>query len=370
MFKEFFKIDWILVAAVLLILGIGVLTLYSLSLADPENLGNIFKKQLVFAGIGLVIMFVLSFANYHYFIAYSKWIYFGTLFILLAVAIWSVPTRGTAGWIGWGTFKFQPVEIAKLALIIFLASFISKKKNELTENVRVIASLVMTFILVFLVLKQPDLGSAIILIGIWIGMILVSGINRKTLIILCSTGAIIVGSSWFFLAGYQKARIMNLFQPENDPKGSGYNVIQSIVAVGSGGITGKGIGHGSQSQLNFLPEKHTDFIFAVTAEELGMMGALFIISLYGLILYRAKTIAQFSEDNFGYLLVSGVMVMLFLQFVINVGMNIGIIPVTGITLPFLSYGGSSLVSFLAAVGIILNVGKRQNISAHKSVQSY
>lgn len=354
----------------LLILGIGIITLYSLSLADPEVLGNIFKKQLIFAVIGLAVMFFLSMANYHYFISYSKWIYFGTLVVLLAVALWSAPTRGTAGWIGWGAFKFQPVEIAKLSLIIFLASFIAKKKNELTENVRVIASLIMTAILVFLVLKQPDLGSAIILIGIWIGMILVSGISRKTIIILGSIGLLVVGSSWFFLAGYQKARIMNLFHPENDPKGTGYNVIQSIVAVGSGGMTGKGIGHGSQSQLNFLPEKHTDFIFAVTAEELGLMGAFFILALYALILFRMKKIAQFSENNFGYMLSSGVMIMLFLQLVINVGMNIGIVPVTGITLPLLSYGGSSLVSFLAAMGIILNVGKRQNISAHRSVQSY
>lgn len=362
--------DWVIVAAVLLILGIGILTLYSLSLADPENLGNIFQKQLIFAVVGLAVMFFLSFANYHYFIAYSKWIYFATILVLLIVALWSTPTRGTAGWIGWGVFKFQPVEMTKLALIVFLASFISKKKNELTENVRVVASLVMTSILVFLVLKQPDLGSAIILIGIWIGMILVSGINRKTLLVLGAIGVLVIGSSWFFLAEYQKARVLNLFQPESDPQGTGYNVIQAIVAVGSGGFAGKGIGHGSQSQLNFLPEKHTDFIFAVTAEELGITGILFILALYGLIMYRIKKIAQFSEDNFGYLLASGVMVMLFLQLAINVGMNIGIMPVTGITLPLLSYGGSSLVSFLASVGIVLNISKRQNVSAHRSVQSY
>lgn len=370
MLKEFFKIDWIIVVAVFLILGIGILTLYSLSLADPEDLGSIFQKQLIFAVIGVTIMFFLSFTNYHYFIAYSKWIYFGTLLVLLAVVFWSTPTRGTAGWIGWGSFKFQPVEMAKLSLIIFLASFIAKKKNELTENVRVIASFVMTTFLIYLVLKQPDLGSALILIGIWLGIILVSGINRKTLLILGSVGVVILGASWFLLAPYQKDRVLNLFQPENDPQGSGYNVIQSIVAVGSGGLTGKGVGHGTQSQLNFLPEKHTDFIFAVTAEELGIAGSLLIIALYGLIMYRIKKIAQFSEDNFGYLLSAGVMIMLFLQIVVNVGMNIGIMPVTGITLPLLSYGGSSLLSFLASVGIILNIGKRQNITEHKSIRSY
>lgn len=370
MLSKIFKIDWILIVAVLLILGVGILILYSLSLADPEHLGNIFVKQSIFVGLGILVMFFFAFADYHYLISYSKWIYFFTLFVLLVVMVWGATTRGTAGWIGVGVFKFQPVEIAKLSLIIFLASFISKKKNELKESTRVIASFVMTGAMVFLVLKQPDLGSALVLVGIWLGMILVSGINRKILLVMMISGILIVGSSWFFLAGYQKARIMNLFQPENDPRGTGYNVIQSIVAVGSGGITGKGVGHGSQSQLNFLPEKHTDFIFAVAAEELGLAGAFFILGLYGLILYRLKMIAQFSQDNFGYLLVSGVMVMLFLQLTINIGMNIGIVPVTGITLPLLSYGGSSLISFLASIGIVLNVCKKQDMSGHKSVHSY
>jgi len=370
MLSKIFKIDWILIVAVLLILGVGILILYSLSLADPERLGSIFVKQLIFIGLGIVVMFFLAFADYHYFISYSKWIYFFTLFVLLVAVLWGATTRGTAGWIGWDVFKFQPVEIAKLSLIIFLASFISKKKNELKESTRIIASFILTAIMVFLVLKQPDLGSALILIGIWLGMILVSGINRKTLLIMGAIGVLVVGSSWFLLASYQKDRILNLVSPENDPKGSGYNVIQSIVAVGSGGLAGKGVGHGSQSQLNFLPEKHTDFIFAVTVEELGLAGAFFILGLYGLILYRLKMIAQFSADNFGYLLVSGVMVMLFLQLTINIGMNIGLVPVTGITLPLLSYGGSSLLSFLASIGIVLNVCKKQDMSEHQSIRSY
>jgi rod shape determining protein RodA len=168
-----------------------------------------------------------------------------------------------------------------------------------------------------------------------------------------------VSSSWFFLKDYQKDRIKNVLNPYNDPKGSGYNVIQSMVAVGSGGIFGKGLGHGSQSQLNFLPEKHTDFIFAVVAEELGFVGVFFVFSLFIILFYRIKETARLARDNLGYLLAVGVIAMLFLQILVNIGMNIGILPITGVPLPFLSYGGSSIVTTLAAIGIVQSVFLRK-----------
>ncbi len=267
--------------------------------------------------------------------------------------------RGTAGWLHFGFFQVQPVEMAKLTLIIFLASFISKKKTELGEIVRIIVSFVLVFVLVVLVLKQPDLGSALVLSGIWAGMLFVSGIRIKHLILLLVVGMTVIGSSWFFLAPYQKDRVLTVLEPQADPKGSGYNVMQAIVAVGSGGLNGKGIGHGSQSQLNFLPEKHTDFIFSVIAEELGLFGSFLVLFLYGVILYRLKCIALSSQDNFGYLLTVGVMIMLFVQMLVNIGMNIGILPVTGIPLPLLSYGGSSLVTVLAALGLVSGVYMRR-----------
>jgi len=191
-------------------------------------------------------------------------------------------------------------------------------------------------------------------------MLSVSGINRKNMLVLMIIGAIAFSSGWFLLKDYQKSRIKNFITPYEDPQGSGYNVIQSIVAVGSGGVWGKGLGHGSQSQLNFLPEKRTDFIFAVIAEELGLVGSGIVLVLFGVLFYRMREVARLSRDNFGYLLAVGVMVMFFVQIFVNIGMNVGISPVAGVPLPLLSYGGSSMVSALAGLGIIQSIYLRRS----------
>jgi len=356
--KNLFKLDWIILTAVALLLLVGLLALYSLSFdGNSLNLTN-FKKQLISLAIGMGALFFFAFYDYRAFNSNSTRLYFGVLFILFAVVMWGKTVRGTTGWIGLGTFHFQPVELAKLILIIFLASFLSKKKTQLNVPVRIIASVVLTFIPVFLILKQPDFGSSAIVVGVWGAMLLVSGIDKKSMAALFLMGLLVSTSGWFLLRDYQKERLVNFVKPYNDPKGSGYNVIQSMVAVGSGGITGKGLGHGSQSQLNFLPEKHTDFIFAVIAEELGFIGSIVIFLLFGALFYRMKEIAGKARDNFGYLLSTGIMVMFFLQMLINIGMNIGVMPVTGVPLPFLSYGGSSLVIVLASVGILESVHLR------------
>lgn len=337
--------------------------LYSISMATQNEGGlGVFWRQLIFIVIGLVVMFAFSKIGYQTLKARATAIYFFTLIILLIVLIFGRTIRGTAGWIGVGSFHIQPVEIAKLSLIIFLASFISQKKMELEETGRLIASLVLSGVMIFLVIKQPDFGSAMVLIGIWLGTTLVSGISRKKIILMILLGISISFVGWFKLEPYQKDRVLSLVHPENiDPRGAGYNVIQSMIAVGSGGLTGKGIGHGSQSQLNFLPEKHTDFIFASIAEELGLFGSLLVLGLYLLIFYRMRIIAINAPDNFSYLVAVGIMVMFFVQILENIGMNIGVMPVTGIPLPFLSYGGSSLITVLASIGIL------NNIHSHKEM---
>ncbi|PIX90419.1 MAG: rod shape-determining protein RodA [Candidatus Moranbacteria bacterium CG_4_10_14_3_um_filter_45_9] len=355
-FRFFFKFDFVLVAVTLLLLGVSLLTLYSLSVASGVDY---FLKQTVFAIFGLVSMFLVGFLDYRHIQKYSTALYFLTIFILSLVLLFGTTVRGTAGWLSFGVFQIQPVEIAKVTLIIFLASFISKKKSELGEWARVIASLVLSAVLIFLVLKQPDLGSSLVLVAIWIGMILASGLRMKHLLVLSLLGATLLFGSWFTLEGYQKDRIDTFIHPESDPRGSGYNVLQAIVAVGSGGISGKGIGHGSQSQLNFLPEKHTDFIFSVVAEELGLIGAFFVMSLYLTLLYRVKRIGDTASDNFGYLVAVGTLVMFFSQIAINIGMNIGLLPVTGLPAPLLSYGGSSLLSTLFSIGLLLNIYHRK-----------
>jgi len=356
MFRTFFKFDWILVAVTVLLLGVSLLTLSSLSVA-----GNVdyFLKQLIFVLLGLGIMLFTAFLDYRHIEKYSTALYFITAIILFSVLLFGASVRGTAGWLSFGVFQVQPVEVAKVTLIIFLASFISKKKSELGEWTRVIASLILSAVLIFLVLRQPDLGSSLVLAAIWGGMLFASGLRAKHLITLFLLGAVLVSSGWFALADYQKERINTFIHPESDPRGSGYNVLQAIVAVGSGGISGKGIGHGSQSQLNFLPEKHTDFIFAVIAEELGLTGAFFVIGLYLVLLYRIKRIGDTAGDNFGYLVAVGVLVMFFSHIAINIGMNIGLLPVTGLPAPLLSYGGSSLFSMLFSLGLLLSIYQRK-----------
>jgi rod shape determining protein RodA len=361
MFNKFLKIDWVILFSTLLLLGVGLAVLYSITLNMPPEGGlSIFWRQVIFTVFGIAAMFFFAFTDYQTLKSKSTPIYFATLIGLVLVLLFGTTIRGTSGWIGVGIFHIQLVEIAKLTLIIFLASFISQKKMELGETGRLVASLILCGIVILLVIKQPDFGSAMVLVGIWLGMTFVSGVSLKKMLIILLAGMIIAAFSWFQLQTYQKDRIYGLVKfGVVDPQGSGYNVIQSIIAVGSGGMIGKGIGHGSQSQLNFLPEKHTDFIFASIAEELGLLGSFFVIVLYAVMFYRMRKIALNAPDNFGFLIVVGIMLMFFVQIAENIGMNIGIMPVTGIPLPLLSYGGSSLIVILVSIGILLNINSKK-----------
>lgn len=349
------KLDWTMLVSVFLLLGLGMLALYSISLNDPEVGSFNFKKQIVSCFIGVAVMFFLASYDYRVLSSYATKMYFAIITLLVLVIFFGSTIRGTTGWIGFGIFHIQPVEIAKLVMVLFMASFLSKKKNQLSIVVRTIASIVLVFIPVFFILKQPDFGSAAIIVGVWAIMLSVCGLDKKNLFIIFIIFLVSFGSGWMLIKDYQKERILNFIDPGRDPRGSGYNAIQSMVAVGSGQLFGKGLGHGSQSQLNFLPEKHTDFIFAVISEELGFFGALIIFILFGVLFYRMKETARFARDNLGYLITIGAMVMIFIQVFVNVGMNIGIMPVAGVPLPFLSYGGSSLVIALALIGIVQNV---------------
>jgi rod shape determining protein RodA len=347
------RFDLLLVAAALLLVSTGLLALYSFSETVTGN--TYFLKQALFAGIGIATMLFVATLDYRHIARMSTLLYFTTLTVLALVLLVGEAIRGTVGWLSLGPFQVQPVEFAKLTLIVFLASFISKKRTELGEWTRLVASLFLTAIMVFLVLRQPDLGSSLVLMFIWLSMILVSGIRWKHFFVLAALGFGLAVVGWSLLADYQKARLETFLDPESDPRGSGYNVLQSMVAVGSGGLSGKGIGHGSQSQLNFLPEKHTDFIFAVLTEELGLVGGGVILFLYGLLLYRIFRIARKASDNVGYLVGAGILALFFVHIFVNLGMNMGFLPVTGLPAPLLSYGGSSLLSFFMALGLLLSV---------------
>jgi rod shape determining protein RodA len=358
--NKFQRLDWILLISIFLLLAIGLMALYSISFeGNVLDAGNLLKQSISIL-LGLLLMFALAFFDYRLLSYWSTRLYFLMVFSLLMVFFIGTTVRGTTGWIGFADYHIQPVEIAKVVMVVFLASFLSKKKTQLSIMMRIVASVVLVLVPVYLILKQPDFGSAAIIAGSWIVLLSVSGLSRKNLFVLFLVVATVSAGSWLFLKDYQKERMINFVYPENDPRGSGYNVIQSIVAVGSGGISGKGLGHGSQSQLNFLPEKHTDFIFSVIAEELGFLGAGSVFLLFGIIFWRLKVAAVYARDNFGYLVAVGIISVLFFQVLVNIGMNIGVMPVAGVPLPFLSYGGSAMVSMLAAVGVVLNIYARKN----------
>ena len=248
------------------------------------------------------------------------------------------------------------MEATKFALIALLAKYFSSRHTDFGLIRHIFISGFYVFIPTLLILLQPDLGSATLIIAIWVGMMLISGIRIRHLLIILMIFSILAGIGWgFFLKDYQKARILTFLAPTKDPLGQGYNVNQSIIAIGSGGFWGKGLGHGSQSQLNFLPEQHTDFIFATIAEEWGFFGISSILILWGIIFWRLFITAMGATTNFARLFIFGFMILLLAHISINIGMNMGFFPVTGIPLPLLSYGGSNLITMLATFGIIQNI---------------
>ena len=357
--RKLLKLDLIIVSIVRLLLLMGLSAIYSLSVNANEAGFNNFDKQLVAVVIGLASFFFFAFFDYRALSAVSTKLYFIALALLASVFLIGSRIRGATAWIGLGPFHLEPVEVVKLVMIIFLASFLSKKKTHFSIAGRAAVSVALVGIPLALILKQPDFGSASVVVGIWAGMLFASGINKKVFFALFMIAIAAASSGWFFLKDYQKERIINFIHPQNDPRGSGYNVTQATIAVGSGGIWGKGLGQGSQSQLNFLPEKHTDFIFAVFAEDLGFFGSAIILALFGILIYRIKKTAALARDNFGYLIAVGVIMMFFVQIAVNAGMNVGLVPVAGVPLPLLSYGGSSMVAILTGLGLVQSIYVRR-----------
>ncbi|HUT22121.1 MAG TPA: rod shape-determining protein RodA [Candidatus Bipolaricaulota bacterium] len=346
------KFDWILFTAIFLLLVLGLSAIYSVSLNQEGEGAAAFNRQLIFVGIGLAVFFFFSFFNYIFFRSYSRVIYILTLILLFLVLIFGENIRGTTGWFAIGNFGFQPVELAKIALIFFLAKFFSNRYQHFNQLKHVIVSLAGVLIFVMLILLQPDLGSAMVLVAIWFVLLLTTGVKKRYIAVLLLAVCVISMSSWLFvLKDYQKDRIFTFMHPENDPLGSGYNVAQSMIAVGSGQFLGRGLGFGSQSQLRFIPESQTDFIFAVIAEELGFFGVFLVLGLWGVIFYRLVIAAKKAPNDFAMFALLGITVLFFFHIFVNIGMNMGMVPVTGISLPLLSSGGSFLLISLAILGV-------------------
>jgi rod shape determining protein RodA len=352
--------DWPLLAIVLLIASIGILNLYSIS-SSGEASGIAFHlKQITWVLIGLVVMISVAFIEYRYYSDFAYPIHAVTLLLLVAVMAFGMITSGAQRWIRMGSLSFQPSEFVKISLIIALAKFFQHRPDREGFTLK---DLPIPFLLLIVpmgfILKQPDLGTAIILFLILLSVLLFVRIHWTSLLILGLTGASVLPLLWGFLKEYQKKRIYTFFNPSLDPLGSGYHIIQSKVAVGSGGIFGKGFMKGTQCKLGFLPEQQTDFIFSVLAEEWGFIGSLIVIALYLVLILWGLRIAVTAKDRFGAILSFGVVAMLFWHAFINIGMVLGMMPVVGIPLPLLSYGGSFMVSTLMGVGLLINVSMRR-----------
>ncbi|NLA75960.1 MAG: rod shape-determining protein RodA [Deltaproteobacteria bacterium] len=352
--------DWVLVLLLLLITGVSLVNLYSATYPVWDTGGrNIFLKQMYWFAIGFFFFFILVLFDYHLIERMAYPIYFFSLGLLVLVLFVGRVFSGSQSWISVGSITFQPSEFSKVAIVIVLSKFFAGQ--EYTEYR--LRDLWRPFLLVgipfFLILKQPDLGTAMMVVVISSSIILFMKVNWRSLLILFFATAPIIPFTWFVLKDYQQKRILTFLNPETDPLGSGYNIIQSIIAVGSGLLWGKGYLKGTQTRLHFLPEQHSDFAFSVLAEEWGFAGSFILILLYLLLMLWGLNIAKNSKDMFGSVLSVGIVSIVFWQLVINVGMTIGLLPVVGIPLALFSSGGSSIISTMIGMGILMNISMRR-----------
>ncbi|HPB81286.1 MAG TPA: rod shape-determining protein RodA [Spirochaetota bacterium] len=428
-----YKIDFLLVASVILVVFLGVLTIYSAGF-DPVDKVNsgLYKRQLVWFIVGFVLMMVFTFVNYKYLGDYSLYIYGFFLVLLIITTVFGSPIRNTRAWISFGFFSIQPSEFMKLSVVLILGKYIEFRERDIRNLRELFIPSILTMVPMIIVFLQPDFGTAVLFIPILFAMLFVGGADvthllsiigiasiatvvpmvltyrewigasgsnflmdffKDTDLLIIVSGILVLAALITFILNffipnkifrkiyipatvlsfglffsiilqkylkvYQKRRILVFLNPDLDPHGSGYNVIQSKIAVGSGQFFGKGFLNGSQSQLGFLPEKTSDFVFSVFAEEWGFFGSVILLALMGVIVFRGIQIAFESKDKFGALLASGIVAILFFHILINVGMVLGIMPVTGLPLPMMSYGGSNLVMSMIAIGILINIRMRK-----------
>jgi rod shape determining protein RodA len=361
------SVDWLLFGAAFALSLFGLLTMNSLT---GDN--SFFDKQIIWLSVSVLAFFVASAFDYRF--LRRTWVIVALFFLALVLlsVLFGIGTvaKGAQSWLSFGGFSFQPAELTKIVLIILLAKYFSRRHIEIANIRHIFVSGVYAGILALLVLLQPDFGSAVIIGLVWFGMVLVSGISKKHLLAVSLAALVAFGALWgFVFEEYQKQRIMTFIHPLADIRGAGYNAYQSMVAVGSGELLGKGIGYGTQSKLKFLPEYETDFIFAAFAEEWGFVGVLLLFACIGILFWRILRAAYLGETNFEILFGLGLLILFLAHFTINAGMNIGLLPVTGITFPFMSYGGTHLLISYTALGM-LSAMRRYRRVTHKEETQY
>lgn len=356
------EIDFYLIITVIALVVFGAVMIYSATHGDAK-LGDYFQRQVIWALLGMTVAAAVALFDYNLFRGYLPLIYFIAVFILFLVLVPGVGTTamGAQRRIPIGPFHFQSSEFAKILIILVLAAFLETKKGNIENPNDLFIAFAMITIPSLLIFKQPDLGTAMVLVAVLLGMLLVGGTKFQYYVAIILLGILVFSLAIYFglLSDYQMKRLVVFINPDVDPRSAGYNLAQSKIAIGSGQIFGKGLFSGTQTNLKFLPERHTDFIFSVTGEKLGFVGSSFLIFLFFVLVVRAIMIATTAKNMFGALVSIGVASMWLFQIVVNIGMTIGIMPVTGIPLPFVSYGGSSMVANMMGVGLLLSVYSRR-----------
>lgn len=357
--------DWSIIWVLLAIITVGLLSIYSALYpqiqARPTN--NLFIKQIIWLAIGFAVLCCSLFIDYQKLRAASPWLYGLIVILLLAVLVAGKEVNGSKRWLEIAGFQFQPSEFMKVVIVIQLASYFSSQDVSSFPSIqKLVYPIIMVLVPVFLILAEPDLGTAISIMAISTTLIFFVGVRWKYLVILVLSILPLILPIWeHVLKPYQKRRVLILLRPDLDPLGAGYHIRQSKIAIGSGMAWGKGFLNGTQNKLHFLPEKHTDFIFSVWAEEWGFVGCVALLFLFCLLIFLTLRVARRSRDRFGSLIVVGMSSLILWQALINIGMVIGVLPVVGITLPFVSYGGSSLITLCLAIGMIENVSMRRYV---------
>ncbi|HLW71512.1 MAG TPA: rod shape-determining protein RodA [Candidatus Binataceae bacterium] len=359
--RVIYHFDWTVFVLALALGGMGVLSVLSATWGNTRHgLDPLVVRQLTWVGLGAALMTAAALFDYRSLSSYAYLIYAVTVGLLIVVAVAGHSTGGSRRWINLGVLKLEPSEIAKLAVALVMVRYLREEPPRGGWKLRhVVIPALLLALPAGLVLKQPDLGTALILVLITATLIFVGGLNWRTAAILMIAAALAAPLGWHYLKSYQRERLVSFLNPQSDPLGSGYHIIQSEIAIGAGGAWGKGLFKGTQARLNFLPEQTTDFIFAVFAEEFGFAGAMLLLGLYTVLILRGAWIARHARDRFGALLAVGVTGIIFWQVAINVGMASGMLPVVGITLPLVSYGGSSLIAMMAAMGVLISINTRR-----------
>ena len=350
------RFDVPLVCALLLLTGIGLLGAYSTG-GEP-----LLHRQVVRLLVGSGVMVALAHVEPGYYARWAPWFYAATLAALIAVFLIGTSAKGAQRWLSAGGFQFQPAEVAKLATPLMVAAFLAKREGTLRLSV-VVGAIAFVALPVVLIGYQPDLGTALIIAVAGVGLLFIAGLSWRLLAAFATAGVASLPLAWYGLKDYQRERLITFLDPDRNPLGGGYQVFQSKIAIGSGGLYGKGWLNGTQSQLDFLPERSTDFVFAVLAEEFGLLGVTVILVLAGVVIFRGLWIAGQSQEPFGRLVAAGLVLSFFMHVFVNVGMVSGVLPVVGLPLPLISYGGTSLVTTMAAFGIVMSMFSHRRLLA-------